>query len=172
MQPTNKDLRATNPSINQTTATPEPAQASILQLAARTVGPALVNYTAGALITTGAALLLTGVGALPGIILMGVGAAAFVTNTALLTCHLPAEFETVDYLLYSCRCLVWGLYFILTLPTLILLQVSMGCIGRWLLKDESSKGSQHHFSSDISWLLLPEPRDKLPDQTAFSGLEC
>ena len=172
MLPTDQGLSATHPSINQTTAEPKPGRASILQLAAHSIGPALINYSAGALITSGAGLVLTGVAALPGLIMMGIGAAAFVINTTLLTCHLPTEFETGDYLLYSCRCFVWGGFFMLTLPTIILLRISMDCLARWMLNDPEPEASRARFSSDIRWLFLPDPRDALPDQLGFSGLEC
>ena len=150
----------------------EPSPPGFLhRFAAHKVAPATLNYTAGALAFTGAALFFTGVCTLPGIILMAVGAGVFTFGSALMTCNLPEDIGTGDYVQFSGQCFVWGVCLAFTLPTIVLLLISFYFSTWWLLQDGHPSGTDCPFSSDLSWLMAPPIKDKLPDSQAFSGLE-
>ena len=155
-------------SINADFLMPRPSLASSLQrFSAHKYAPALLNYTTGALVFTGAALLFSGVGALPGLIMMGIGMAAFVVSTTLLACHLRENIGTSDYVVFSGECFVWGACFVFTLPTIILLITTLHYVTRWL----DPLGSADKTSSDFTFLTRAPRRQKGGD-LAFSGLEC
>lgn len=158
--------------IRQSIHKPQPCPPGFLQrFASHKVAPAIVNYTAGALAFAGAALFFTGFGTLPGIILMSVGTALFLCGTALSTCNLPADIDAGDYIQFSGQCFVWGLCFVFTLPTIVLLNIAVHFSFWWLLQDTYPADKDHPFSSDLSWLLAPPTKDTVPDAQAFSGLE-
>ena len=150
----------------------QPCAPGFLQrFAAHKVAPATTNYLAGALVFAGAALFFTGFGTLPGIILMSAGAALFICSTTLSICNLPADISAGDYLQFSGQCLVWGMCFVFTLPTILLLKTSVCLSVSWLLRDQNTDTTDYPFSTDLSWLMAPPTQDKSPDCQAFSGLE-